>query len=149
MLGFVGVTAGLWAVHRTAGWLIARWKGRFGFDRLDDVASLPLIALLLGLASLAIEPAGLAVSRTMERQADRFGLELTRNNHAAATAFVKLQQENLANPRPGWFYVLWRGSHPSLAERIEFANNYHPWAQNDAPHRDSQQAGAPINRPTQ
>jgi hypothetical protein len=24
-------------------------------------------------------------------------------------------------------YVLWRGSHPSLGERIDFANRYHPW----------------------
>ena len=62
-----------------------------------------------------------------EHEADRFALELTRDNHAAATAFVRLEEENLANPRPGPLYVLWRGSHPSLAQRIEFANGYRPW----------------------
>jgi hypothetical protein len=24
-------------------------------------------------------------------------------------------------------YSIWRASHPSLGERIEFANDYHPW----------------------
>jgi hypothetical protein len=24
-------------------------------------------------------------------------------------------------------YVLWRSGHPSIAERIEFANRYRPW----------------------
>jgi hypothetical protein len=42
-------------------------------------------------------------------------------------SFVKLQQENLSNPRPDWYVKLWLGSHPSLGERINFANAYHPW----------------------
>ncbi|MGB8856898.1 MAG: M48 family metalloprotease, partial [Burkholderiales bacterium] len=66
-------------------------------------------------------------TRYNEHEADRFGLELTKDNRSAATAFVKLQQENLANPNPGWFVKLWRGSHPSLAERITFSNEYKPW----------------------
>ena len=70
---------------------------------------------------------GLAFSRHLEHEADRFGLELTRDNHAAATAFVRLQSENLGNPRPGPLYTLWRASHPSLGERIDFANTYCPW----------------------
>jgi hypothetical protein len=41
--------------------------------------------------------------------------------------FVRLQQENLGVPRPGLLYTLWRGSHPSLASRVEFANTYRPW----------------------
>ncbi len=52
---------------------------------------------------------------------------MTRDNHAAATAWVALQRENLANPRPGWVFTLLRATHPSIAERIEFANAYRPW----------------------
>ncbi len=69
----------------------------------------------------------MAYSRWQERQSDRFGLELTHDNHAAATAFVKLQAENLGNPRPGWLYKLWRSSHPPIGERIDFCNSYRPW----------------------
>lgn len=128
-VGFLSVLASLYLVYRLSGWLIDRYKDRFGFDRLSDVASLPLVFLLMQMVSLAVVPPAYAFSRYMEREADRFSLELTHNNHAAASAFAKLQTENLANPRPGFFYMLWRGSHPSLAERIEFANTYRPWEQ--------------------
>ncbi len=118
----------LWAVHRMSGGLIARYHDRFGFDRLDDPASLPLLLLLASAISFVLAPLQLAVSRHLEHEADRFGLELTRDNHSAATAFVKLQQENLEIPRPGPIYTFFRASHPSLGERIDFSNSYRPWA---------------------
>ncbi len=128
LAGFIGSLAALYLVHRlSAAVFLTRSAKRFGFSRLSDVASLPLILLLANLVSLAFLPVGLAFSRHLEREADRFALELTRDNHAAATAFVRLQVENLGNPRPGLFYRLWRASHPSLGERIEFANDYRPW----------------------
>jgi Zn-dependent protease with chaperone function len=125
------VTLSLYVVHRVAGWSISRFHRRFGFDRLDDVASLPLLVLVGGLVTLAATPAGLALSRWQEREADRFGLEITRDNQAAARAFVRLHDENLAVPRTGLLYRLWRGSHPDLAKRIEFSNRYRPWSRGD------------------
>jgi Zn-dependent protease with chaperone function len=117
----------LWVAHRTAGWFIARFRSRFGFDALSDVAALPLLLLLSNVFSLAVTPALMAYTRYQEHESDRFGLEITRDNHAAATAFVKLQAENLGNPRPGLLYKLWRSSHPPLGERIDFCNAYRPW----------------------
>jgi STE24 endopeptidase len=118
------VTMSLYVVHQVSGKLITRFSRRFGFTQLSDVASLPLLIVVGGLVSLVATPAALAFSRHLEREADRFALELTGNGYAAATTFVRLQQENLAVPRPGLLYMLWRGSHPSLAERIDFANRY-------------------------
>ena len=120
--------AGLWAVHLTAGGLLRRFGGRFGFSRLADPASLPLLALLLGLFGLLAQPAALAWSRYQEREADRFALELTRDNLACGHAFVKLQTENLSNPRPGPIYVAMRASHPPIAARVAMCNEYRPWA---------------------
>ena len=117
----------LYAVHRTSGWLIDRYRHRFGFSELSDVASLPLILVLFSLASLVVTPVALAMQRHFEHEADRFGLEITRDNYAAATAFVTLQQENLGVPRPGPLYVWWRASHPTLGDRIDFSNDYRPW----------------------
>jgi Zn-dependent protease with chaperone function len=117
-----------YTVHRLSGHLIGRQATRFGFDRLDDVASLPLLLLLGSVVSFVVTPAALAGSRWMEHEADRFGLELTRDNRAAALTFVQLQKENLSLPKPGLLYRLWRGSHPSLADRIAFANQYRPWS---------------------
>jgi Zn-dependent protease with chaperone function len=121
------IIATLYAIHRTSGWLINRYQSRFGFTELSDIASLPLIILLFSAYFLIVGPIALAYSRHNEHEADRFGLEITRNNHAAATAFVKLQQENLAVPRPNILVKLWQASHPPLGERIDFANEYRPW----------------------
>ncbi len=121
------VIAALWVVHRFSAGLLSRFKRRFGFDQLSDVASLPLILLLFSVASFVITPATMAFIRQVEREADLFALEITQTNSAGARAFVKLQDTNLGNPRPGMLYKLWRSSHPTLAERIEFCNDYRPW----------------------
>jgi STE24 endopeptidase len=121
------VTSALYVVHRLAHQLIMRFSDRFGFTQLSDVASFPLLMLLAGAVSLVVSPAVLAFSRHQEHEADRFGLELTRDNRAAATAFVRLQEENLGVPRPGRLYVLLRASHPPLGDRVDFANHYRPW----------------------
>jgi Zn-dependent protease with chaperone function len=120
----------LYAVYRISGALIDRYGGRFGFTTLADVASLPLILLVTGVVSLVTDPLGLAYARHLEHEADRFAIELTRDNHAAATAFVILQQENLGVPRPGWLYTWFRESHPPLGQRIDFSNDYRPWETN-------------------
>jgi STE24 endopeptidase len=124
------ITVSLYVVHRTAGSLIARFSRRFGFSDLSDVASFPLLLLLGSVVSLILVPALLALSRYQEHEADRFALELTRDNRAAATTFVRLQKENLSIPRPGPVYMFWRGSHPALGDRIDFANQYRPWESN-------------------
>jgi Zn-dependent protease with chaperone function len=121
------VVAGLWFVDRAGRWLVRRSTRRFGFDDLADVASLPLIILLMEVAFLVLGPLTLAYSRHQEAEADRFALELTRSNHSAATAFVKFQQENLGVPWHNLLERLWFDSHPSLGERIVFCNRYHPW----------------------
>ena len=119
----------LYGIHRTAGWLITRYQARLGFTELADVASLPLLLLLVSLGFLVASPFALAYGRHAEHEADRFGLEITRDNHSAATAFVKLQQDNLSNPRPHWLLKLLRADHPPLGERIDFCNSYRPWEQ--------------------
>ncbi len=117
----------LYGIHRMSSVCINRYRARFGFDGLADMASLPLMVLLLNLFSLVLTPVGFAYSRHLEHEADRFGLELTHFNHSAATGFTRLQEENLSVPRPGWFFKVWRGTHPSVGERIDFFNSYKPW----------------------
>ena len=127
VIATLAIFASFWAVHASAGWLIARYRHRFGFDTLADPASYPLLILITSLVGLVATPALFAFTRHLEHEADRFGLELTRDNHAAASAFVKLQQENLAVPYPGPIYTFFQESHPSLGHRVEFANEYRPW----------------------
>jgi Zn-dependent protease with chaperone function len=123
--GLVVVT--LLFVHLASGPIIHLFALRFGFNRLSDIASLPLVILLVNFALLFVMPVGLAFSRHVEHEADRFGLEITQDNAAAAKSFVALQKENLGMPRSHWFFELWRGSHPSLGDRIDFCDEYRPW----------------------
>lgn len=123
LLAFLSLYVSYWL----AGPVINRFKNRWGFDTLSDFAALPLIILAFQLSVLADLPAYMAFSRHLEHEADRFGLELTHNNHAAATAFVKLVQNGVYVYRPAPIIQFWYGSHPTPAERIEFCNQYRPW----------------------
>ncbi len=127
IFSFFLILAVLYLTWRTAGALIRKYKDRFGFELLSDVASLPLLALLVGVFLFSLSPLALAFSRYQEHEADRFALEITRDTHAAAMAFIKLQQQNLSIPRPGLLYRVWRLSHPAIGDRIDFCNKYHPW----------------------
>lgn len=122
----------LYTIHRTARGLITRFSSHFGFDSLSDVASIPLILLIVSVLSIVATPVSLAYSRHVEHESDRFSLELTRNNYAAATTWIALQRQNLSNPNPGWIYRTWRATHPALADRVVFANQYRPWETGDA-----------------
>jgi STE24 endopeptidase len=121
------ILLGLGFVDRAGSWLIRRKGNRLGIDRLGDVAALPLILMLAQVAMLVLLPIGFTFSRWIEHEADRFALELTRDNRAGALSFVELQRDNLGVPRPGWLYKVWRASHPSLGDRIDFCNRYRPW----------------------
>ncbi|MBD3165893.1 M48 family metalloprotease [bacterium] len=127
-LAVVMVFAGMFTVHRTSGWFIRKFKHRFGFDGMGDIASYPLLILLFSLVAFVLQPGMMAFSRHNERVADKFGLEITRDNQAAAAAFVKLQHENLGNPYPGPLYTFFRASHPPIGDRVEFINQYRPWS---------------------
>jgi Zn-dependent protease with chaperone function len=117
---------GLYFVNRIGRRLVARYAHLLGFNSLADIASVPLLVMLIQLTSLFLTPAAFAYSRFQEHEADRFALDLTRMNHSAATAFVRLQEENLSNPRPGLIYKIFRATHPSIGERIDFCNTYRP-----------------------
>jgi len=123
---------GLWLVHRSAGWLLRRFAGQTRVSELGDIASLPLLMLLFSVFIFLLSPLLLAYSRHQEHEADRFGLEITHDNQDCALAFVTFVNHDLAYPSPGPLYVFWRASHPTLAERIEFCNDYHPWLEGRA-----------------
>jgi STE24 endopeptidase len=70
------------------------------------------------LAQLALTPLANAVSRAMERRADRFAAAATGDPAAGARAFRRLGEQNLAELDPPRWAELLFSSHPSLASRI-------------------------------
>ena len=117
--------AGFWLVNVLGRRAIARFN--FGFKELSDPASLPLVVLILSLLWLAVLPAFNWEARSIEHEADRFGLELTHENRAMAELFAGWARSGLSPPDYDWFFLTFRATHPSLAERIRFANDYRPW----------------------
>src|SRR5262245_30174757 len=131
--GILVTTAGsfafFWVVFVIAGWALRRFGRQWGFHELHDPASLPLLMTVISLVTFLSEAIANGYSRSIETQADVFGLEVTHDNDAAARAFLKLGAQNKSNPEPPtWIrFVLY--SHPTVAERVRLAITYRPWAE--------------------
>ena len=95
--------------------------GRFGIAGKDDLAALPLLVLTAGAVSLALLPLANALSRSHERRADRYALEMTKNAGAFVSAMKRLAAQNLAEERPSRIVELLFYSHPPMAARIDAA----------------------------
>ncbi|MBE3135164.1 MAG: M48 family metallopeptidase [Acidobacteria bacterium] len=95
-----------------------------GLTGAADVAGLPILLLGAMLMSLVILPAANVLSRTYERRADRFALDLVRNPAAFTAAMRRLAAQNLAEERPSrlarWLFY----SHPPIEERIGMAERW-------------------------
>ncbi len=106
--------------------IIRRFADRFGFSRLSDIASLPLLLAFVTVFTFLFEPVTNGIWRYFEHQADVYGMEMTGDGDAAARAFEKLAAANLSNPNPPPFIEFWLYSHPILADRVEFVQSYEP-----------------------
>jgi STE24 endopeptidase len=121
------LTLALGMVHIAATAVLRRRGAKLGLKGLADPAALPLLLAIAGVVQVAVLPAAFAFSRQQEHEADRFALEITRDNRACASAFVALQTHNLGVPRPEAWVVWLRSSHPPLGARADFCNTYRPW----------------------
>ncbi len=106
--------------------IIRRFAGRFGFSRLSDFASFPLIMVFISVFSFLFAPITNGVWRGFEHDADVFGMDKTGDSDAAARAFEKLAAANLSNPNPSAFIEFWLYDHPTLADRVNFVRSYQP-----------------------
>ena len=82
----VGFALVRWAFDRTN----RRWGARWGVDGVADVAGLPLLMLLLAVYAFALTPVQNTVTRTLESEADIFGLNAAREPDGFATVSLKL-----------------------------------------------------------
>ena len=123
----------LYVGFRLVAWMVARWGQCWRIRALDDLASLPLLILVLGLLAFLTMPAFNAVGRYFEHEADRYGLEVIHGivpnqGRVAARFFEKSGEINLADPNPGTFVKIWFFDHPPRPERVHFAATYDPWS---------------------
>jgi STE24 endopeptidase len=121
----LGLLLVLWLASLVLGKLIHRYGKALEIERLDQLASLPLIALVASLLTLLTPPIGAAFSRHLEHHADEFGLFAIEGvvddpGQAAAHAFQRLGEIDLAEPDPSSLAVFWLYDHPPIRDRVDF-----------------------------
>ena len=97
-------------------WSLARWGARWEIRGVSDTAVLPLAILIISVFSFLYTPIGNTITRTMEYEADMYGLNTVRQPDAFATIALKLGEYRKLSPVPIEEMLLF--DHPSGRTRI-------------------------------
>ena len=92
---------------------------RLGFA-VDNIASLPLLALLLMVFAVVLLPLQNGYSRRLERRSDIYAVRHASEPRALLTAFAKLARLNLVQRRPHRIIELLLYSHPPIEKRMAY-----------------------------
>lgn len=101
-----------WAAAR----LLRRFGARWQLESVQDAGSLPLLGALLAVAFFIATPILNTITRTMETEADYFGLNLAREPDGMAEVMLKLVEYRKPDPGPIEEAVFF--DHPSARTRI-------------------------------
>jgi STE24 endopeptidase len=117
LLVFLIVLAVFFAgMRRALEWSLARWGTRWGIRDVSDPAVLPLAVLIISIFSFLYTPIGNTVTRTMEYEADMYGLNAVRQPDAFAEIALKLADYRKLSPGPLEEMIFF--DHPSGRTRI-------------------------------
>lgn len=96
----------------------------FGFRSFDSSASLPFLALTLGLLLAVYIPLMNTLSRRWEDRCDQYALDLVEKPNAFISLMIKLCNQNLGYAYPNCIVESVFYNHPSVKRRIEHALAY-------------------------
>lgn len=130
MLGTIGLALAHRVFSTVSGWL------RDGASGIDDPAGLPTLAAILVVFTLATTPLVDTAERTVELDADRFGLELAHEPDGMARALIATGDYRASSPGPVEEAIFY--DHPSIAHRVRIAMDWKaahlPAATRHSPH---------------
>jgi len=101
------------------GWAQRRWGERWQLRDVGDVAGLPLIAALFAIFMFFMTPVNNTITRSMEAEADAFGLNAARQPDGFAHVAVQLSEYRKMHPGPVEEFLFF--DHPSGWQRIHRA----------------------------
>jgi len=104
-----------WGIHAS----LARWGGRWEVRGVTDVAVLPLAVIVLALYFFALTPVTNTISRTMEYEADMYGLNAAQQPDGEANVDLLLGEYRKMDPGPVEEFIFY--DHPSGRTRITAA----------------------------
>jgi STE24 endopeptidase len=134
VIGFAYVS---WAF----GWVTLKFGGRWGFGDVGDVAGLPLLIALFSVYGFVLTPVLNTITRTMETEADAFGLNAARQPDGFAQAALHLSEYRKMQPGPieeiiffdhpsGWNRIhramVWKAENLSAADVAAYDAEHHP-----------------------
>jgi STE24 endopeptidase len=115
ILIFVGFIFSKWVLDA----MLRRFGANWGLGGVADVASFPLLVAVFSIFMFATTPIANTMVRTQEIEADRFGLNLSREPHGMAEADLKLTEYRKPEPGPIEEFVFF--DHPSTRHRVHDA----------------------------
>ena len=98
---------------------LARWGEAWGIRDMNDVAVLPLAALLLTTFSFVLTPVDNTITRTMEYEADMYGINASQQPDGEAEVDLMLGEYRKLDPGPVEEFLFF--DHPSGRTRITAA----------------------------
>jgi STE24 endopeptidase len=110
---------GFWFVDRTFHGLTRKLGSKWDVRGIDDPAGLPLVIAMFSVFMFLATPVTNTMTRTMEVQADLFGLNLVRQPDAEAKVDLMLGEYRKMSPTPLEEFVFF--DHPSGRNRILMA----------------------------
>jgi len=136
--GCIGLLITLYIIFHLSGWMLKRFGPRWHIRRLDDWAAVPMFFLLGGILFFIAQPVSNGASRYIEHQADIYALEVTHGiipnlQEVAVHSFQQLGELDLDYPYPSRLEVFWYEDHPTIADRVRFAQEYDPWSKGESP----------------
>jgi len=96
----------------------------FGFEKITDIAALPVLTLWAMLVGLVQSPLTNIISRKFEYQADEYAISSTGKADAFKSTLEKLTDQNLGDKAPHPFVEWFFYSHPSIKNRISAIDNF-------------------------
>lgn len=126
------------------GWVERRRGARWGIRGAGDVAGLPLLAALFTVFMFFMTPVTNTITRSMEAEADAFGLTAARQPDGFAQAAVQLSEYRKMHPGPMEDFLFF--DHPSGWQRIHRAMVWKAEHLNDADVRAQESVAPPGAR---
>jgi len=109
----------LWVAHLALDRAIARWGPRLRLRDRADPAGFPLLVGIFLIALFVLSPLTNTIVRTMEAEADAFGLNAAREPEGFAMAAMRLSSYRKLRPGPVEEFLFY--DHPSGYERVRRA----------------------------
>jgi STE24 endopeptidase len=118
MLGVV-VVIGFAFLNWGTSFALARWGAEWGVREITDVAVIPVAVIVFSLYFLLMKPVTNTITRTMEFEADMYGLNAARQPDGEANVELMLGEYRKMDPGPIEEFVFF--DHPSGRTRITAA----------------------------